>query len=150
MTRSIALLAVALLAACSESSAPQAAAIDDIHPSELLAQGEALYTQHCLACHMVNGDGVPGMQPALTGWASNTGSADAMVELTVRGIGLSAETMLPPSGDYSAEMPAFAYLSDTEIAAILSYVRTSWGNNTGLVPPSAVRAARPSADSFGE
>ena len=109
--------------------------------AQLAAVGQRLYAQHCLICHQADGGGVPWMQPPLAGAASVTGPAEPLIELTLRGIGPGVGQM-PPSGDWSQVMASFDALSDQDIAAILTHVRTSWGNDAGAVDATTVTEVR--------
>jgi len=86
---------------------------------ELMTQGEAVYKKVCAACHQVNGQGVPGAFPALAGSAVAIEPANRLghIHRIIYGKNL---------------MPAFGeQLSDLEIAAVTTYERNAWGNNTG-------------------
>jgi len=98
---------------------------------ELIAKGEEVYKTTCAACHQANGKGVPGAFPALAGSAIATGPADGHVNLVMH-------------GKQGTAMQGFAnQLSDTDIAAVVTYERNSWGNNKGdLVQPMAIKALR--------
>ncbi len=99
--------------------------------AELIAKGEEVYKTTCTACHQANGKGVPGAFPALAGSAIATGPADGHVNLIMH-------------GKQGTAMQGFAnQLSDTDIAAVVTYERNSWGNNKGdLVQPMAIKALR--------
>lgn len=98
---------------------------------ELLTAGEKLYGAHCAACHQADGQGLPGVFPALAGSRVATGPARAHVELVLR-------------GKEGTAMPAFgAQLDDVEIAAVVSYERQSWGNGAEPVQPALVQGLRP-------
>lgn len=98
---------------------------------ELIAKGEEVYKTTCAACHQANGKGVPGAFPALAGSAIATGPADGHLNLIMH-------------GKQGTAMQGFAnQLSDTDIAAVVTYERNSWGNNKGdLVQPMAIKALR--------
>ncbi len=109
----------------------QAAAQRDWSMAELMERGEKVYKTTCAACHQANGEGLPGTFPALKGGAVATGPSDAHLQLVM-------------NGKAGTAMAAFAgQLSDTDLAAVVTYERNAWGNNTGdLVQPSEVKAAR--------
>lgn len=98
---------------------------------ELLAKGEQVYTANCAACHQPTGEGVPGTFPALKGSKIATGPLAGHLNRVI-------------NGKPGTAMQAFgAQLKDSEIAAVITYERNSWGNNTGdAVQPSQVKAAR--------
>src|SRR5690606_19361850 len=88
---------------------------------ELMAQGEEVYLRSCAACHQANGEGMPPAFPAIKGSAVATGAVDHHLDVVVNGVAGSA-------------MQAFgAQLSEVDLAAVLTYQRNAWGNNTGDV-----------------
>ena len=99
---------------------------------ELMARGEAVYTQNCVACHQANGKGVPGNFPALAGSVIVTQNKSAHIDIVLNG-----------SQRNSAMQAWGKQLSDTEIAAVITYERNAWGNNTGeRVQPKEIQHAR--------
>jgi len=97
---------------------------------ELKQRGEKVYTANCVACHQATGKGVPGAFPALDGSAVVNGPRAAQVHLVLNGKG---------------GMPAWkGVLSDTEIAAVITYTRNNWSNKAheNIVQPAEVLAAR--------
>jgi cytochrome c oxidase subunit 2 len=98
---------------------------------ELMARGEKVFGATCAACHQASGEGIPGAFPALKGSAIATGPVADQLSLVM-------------NGKAGTAMAAFAgQLSDTDIAAVVTYARNAWGNDTGdLVQPSDVMAAR--------
>lgn len=94
---------------------------------QLLAKGKTVYDSNCAACHMPDGKG-NGPFPALSGSKIVTGPKAGHLGVVLTGRGM---------------MPAWAGLSDIEIAAVLSYERNALGNKTGdLIRPEDVKAAR--------
>ena len=113
---------------------PAAAAAQDVvaEPTlaELMQLGEQAYLTNCASCHQADGTGMPPMFPALKGSPVVAGDIDAHLEVVLRGVPGTA-------------MVSFAHLSDAELAAIVTYKRNAWGNDTGeLIRPADVRAAR--------
>ena len=112
-----------------------AAAADDPNKTwvlaDLKARGEKVYASNCVACHQANGQGIKGSFPALDGSKIVTGPELAQVKLLL-------------NGKPGTAMAAFGkQLSDTEIAAAITYTRNNWGNKTGeVIQPSDVAAAR--------
>lgn len=105
-------------------------------------RGVAVYRDHCLTCHQVDGGGVPWMQPPLAGSAIVTGPVDPLIELTLRGIGADEPGTLPATGEWSQNMAGFRMLSDEDIASVLTYIRDTWGNDADAVEPAFVSAVR--------
>ena len=97
---------------------------------DLVARGEKVYAANCVACHQVNGKGAGPIKP-LDG-AAVVLNADKALQIAV---------LL--NGQNNATMPSWKQLSDTEIAAVITYTKNNWSNKTGqLVQPSEVAAAR--------
>lgn len=98
--------------------------------AELTQKGEKVYAANCQACHQANGKGM-GPIKALDG-AAVVLDADKVKQIKV---------LL--NGQNNLTMPAWKQLSDTEIAAVISYTKNNWSNQTGqLVQPADVHAAR--------
>jgi len=104
------------------------------------ALGEQVYGNKCSACHQLTGEGLPGVFPPLKGSAVVTG-ADPTEHIRTVLHGLSGKAI--GGVTYGSAMPAFAdQLSDEEVAAVLSYERTAWGNQAKPVKPEEVVARR--------
>ena len=96
------------------------------------SDGAALFTQNCSACHQSTGKGIPGAFPALAGDPFVVGPAKSVVSVVLNGRG---------------GMPAFGKdLTDEQIAAILSYIRSFWGNHGPAVVMGEVKAGRTPAN----
>lgn len=114
------------------ASVAQAEADDrEWNQSDLIARGEQVYAATCVACHQAEGGGVPPAFPALDGSALVAGEHGPLVDIVL-------------NGKTGTAMAAFAaQLSDVEVAAVLTYLRNSWGNSVGdMVAPEEVAAAR--------
>jgi cytochrome c oxidase subunit 2 len=97
--------------------------------ADLTARGEKVYSANCAACHLVSGKG-GGAVKALDG-AAVVLDADKTKQISVL---LNGQNNI---------MPSWKQLSDTEIAAVITYTKNTWSNKTGqLVQPSEVVAAR--------
>lgn len=98
---------------------------------ELMANGEKVFTSTCAACHQATGLGIPGVFPALKGSKIATGDLNAHLGIVL-------------NGRPGTAMQAFGtQLSDADIAAVITYERNAFGNNTGdAVQPAMVKAAR--------
>jgi mono/diheme cytochrome c family protein len=104
----------------------------------LLAKGATLYGDRCVQCHGDKGEGVPGAYPALAGNRAVAMDSPANVVRIVADGGFSPATATNPR---PFGMPPFSTsLSSEEIAAVVSYVRDSWGN--GASPVSSVDVDR--------
>ena len=97
---------------------------------ELVARGEKVYAANCAACHQASGKGAGPIKP-LDG-SPVVLDADKLKQITV---------LL--NGQNNGAMPAWKQLSDTEIAAVITYTKNNWSNKTGqIVQPAEVVAAR--------
>ena len=104
------------------------------------ALGEQVYGNKCSACHQLTGQGLPSVFPPLKGSAVVT-APDPTEHIRTVLHGLSGKTINGVA--YGSAMPAFAdQLTDEEVAAVLSYERTSWGNQASPVKPEDVLARR--------
>jgi mono/diheme cytochrome c family protein len=104
--------------------------------SSSLKLGAALYEKHCADCHQATGEGVPPAYPPLAGNRSiNTPSAINSIRMIVNGGFPPSTTGNPrPFG-----MPPFGpAMDDVEVAAVVSYIRNSWGNRAEFVSPVEV------------
>lgn len=104
---------------------------------------------HCVTCHQASGEGLSSgeihMFPPLVGSPWVTGSEERLIKLTLHGlwgpIEVNGVTYDPSKG--VPPMTAFkALLNDEETAAVLTYVRNSWGNKGSVVTPETVKAVR--------
>ena len=102
--------------------------------------GGAIYADECTACHGLDGKGVPYLFPSLAG-SPNVHSTDpaSLIRVLIEGA-RSVATASEPTGP---GMPSFAWkLSDDQAAAVLTYVRNSWGASAPAVDPHEVEQAR--------
>ncbi|MFZ0870198.1 MAG: cbb3-type cytochrome c oxidase subunit II [Rhodanobacter sp.] len=104
------------------------------------AKGSALFTANCAACHQASGEGLPGAFPSLKG-NDVVNAADATMHMQVVLNGLHGNKV--GGVLYGSAMPPFAgTLSDADIADIMDYERSSWGNHGQPVTPAQVAAER--------
>ena len=98
--------------------------------ADLVARGEKVYAANCVACHQASGKGAGAIKP-IDG-AAVALDPDKMKMITV---------LL--NGQNNGAMPAWKQLSDTEIAAVITFAKNSWSNKTGqVVQPADVKTAR--------
>lgn len=106
----------------------------------VIKQGAALYEKHCVECHRANGEGLPPAYPPLAKNRSLTMSS------AVNPIRMVLNGGYPPSTKGNPRpygMPPFGpFLNDTEVAAVVSYMRNSWGNQAPMVSPVEVNRHR--------
>ncbi|MBO6505041.1 MAG: cytochrome c [Kordiimonadaceae bacterium] len=100
--------------------------------------GKAGYEAHCAVCHQYDGGGVPFMQPELFARPRANGPKGGVIDMIM----LGSKAPGAGQGEYSNEMPGFDFLSNEEIAAIATYVRTNFENNGGPVTADDVKSRR--------
>jgi cytochrome c oxidase subunit 2 len=102
---------------------------------ELKTKGEKVYSANCAVCHQATGKGVPGAFAALDGSPVVNGAKADQIHVLLNG---------KKSGKFPSEMPAWKQLSDTDIAAVITYTRNNWSNKPAenIVQPAEVVAAR--------
>lgn len=110
---------------------PATAALKKMTKEELMQLGEKIYLSHCAVCHQPTGQGMPPTFPALKGSKIATGPVAGHLEQVL-------------NGKPGTAMQAFKnQLTDEEIAAVVTYERNAWDNNTNsVVQPADVEAAK--------
>jgi mono/diheme cytochrome c family protein len=104
------------------------------------ADGGQIFTSRCASCHQATGAGLPGVFPPLAGseWVNGDGTTIAGILL----LGITGPITVK-GATFSGMMPAFdSSLSDAEIAAVASHVRSSFGNKSPAVTADVVKAER--------
>ena len=103
----------------------------ELSMDELKSKGESVYKANCLACHQANGQGIKGVFPALDG--SPLATVKTRITEHIRQV-IYGKNNMPAFGEQ---------LSDTDIAAVVTYERNVWGNKTGdIIQPKDVAASR--------
>ena len=98
--------------------------------AEAKAKGETLYAANCVACHQPNGRGMPPAFPSLAGSKIVLGPSDQQINIVL-------------NGKPGTAMQPFARLSNSEIAALITFTKNSFGNSVGkVIQPSDIKAAR--------
>jgi cytochrome c oxidase subunit 2 len=114
-------------AAAAAEAATQTWTLDD-----LVAKGEQVYNTSCVACHQPDGQGVPDTFPAIAGSAIATGDVAGHLDIVINGS--KANPLMQAFGPQ---------LNDVDLAAVITYQRNAFGNDTGdIVQPSDIAAAR--------
>ncbi len=99
--------------------------------ADLMAKGETAYNTYCAGCHKADGSGTAPVFPALKNSAVALGDVNKHIDIVIKGV---AGTAMSAWG---------GQLNDLEIAAIVTYERNAWGNDTGdKVQPADIKAAR--------
>ena len=138
----IGLLSVASLQAQMKEAIKSDPKISGLTKDIQIAKGKGVFMQTCFVCHQLNGEGIPGQIPPLA-------KADYMMadkERSIRGVifGQSGE-MTVNGKKYNGTMIPMNYLSDEEVANVLTYARNSFGNSGDAVTVPEVRRIRSEA-----
>ena len=141
-----AVILAGLVGACAGGDNPgtnaDTAAAPSVASAPAAGSGEQLY-QRCVTCHQTTGQGVPGAFPPLAG-GEHANAANPSVPIRIVLYGLQG-TITVKGQQFSGLMPAYGtgiQMTDQEVAAVLTYVRSSWGNSASAITPEQVAAER--------
>jgi cytochrome c oxidase subunit 2 len=99
---------------------------------DIVARGEKVYSANCAACHQPNGKGAGPIKPLDASPIVLDADKSKQIQVVLNG-------RTTPTG----QMPSWKQLSDTDIAAVISYTKNNWSNHTGqVVQPAEVQAQR--------
>ena len=129
-----------LLAGCSADSTPSQGPTEARPASGGLAAADAgarIYDGNCIACHQQDARGIPGVYPSLVGSPVVLGDPSALALWVVRGRRPSSM----PAGRYPTAMMQFGWMNAQDAAALLTYLRSSHGNEAPPVDASLVAHA---------
>jgi mono/diheme cytochrome c family protein len=107
-------------------------------PLQDAKNGKEVYSLNCQSCHLEKGEGMPGSFPPLakTNYVKDT---KKIINIILNG---QSGDITVNGQKYNMDMPAQAYLTDQQIADVLTYVRSSWGNKYPAVTAAQVKAER--------
>lgn len=128
-------IAASLLGACGGGTTDSGATAG-VSQIEL---GSRVYVTRCLTCHQQNGQGVSNMYPTLHQTEWTEGDKGRLIRLLLHGVQGPMEVK---GTVYNNVMPAHGYLSDDQIAAVLTYIRSHFDNDASSVAPAEVAAVR--------
>jgi mono/diheme cytochrome c family protein len=104
-----------------------------------IERGKIVYEQACLACHQGDGSGVPNLNPPLIKTKWTMGEKEQLINVVLKGLDEEIEV----DGEvYHNVMPPLDYLSDQEIADVLTYIRNNFGNKASAIREADVKALR--------
>ena len=107
-------------------------------PKASIAAGELVYTQFCVSCHLPDGGGVENLNPPLIKTAFINGDRARLITTILNGM-----SQVEINGErYNNVMPAFNYLTDKQVADVLTYVRNSFGNKKPAITVADVKPVR--------
>ena len=139
------LLAVVLagaLSGCAHSRGPSPNAVaQDVRRAPASANdGGRVYAANCSSCHQPDGRGVPGAFPPLAGNPDVTGDSRRVIAVVENG---RRGRLRVAGGSYDAVMPGWrGLLSDQDVAAVVSFIRTAWNNGAAPVSEADVAGSK--------
>ena len=101
--------------------------------------GKSLYNTYCGACHKEDGQGVGGTFPPLAGTERVSGDRQKLIDVVLNGL---SGKITVKGKEYDQQMPAFHFLKDEEIAKILTYVRSNFGNSGSEIKANEISKQR--------
>jgi len=105
---------------------------------DAIQKGKVVFEQNCLVCHQVDGSGVPHLNPPLIKTSFVLGDKKKLIGIVLKGL----SDVEIDGESYSNPMPSMNFLSDEDIANVLTYVRNSFTNKGSAVTAAEVKAAR--------
>ncbi|WP_332815151.1 c-type cytochrome [Ramlibacter sp.] len=108
-------------------------------PAGVAIDGKQVYTANCVACHQATGAGLPNVFPPLDGSEWVTGEPRVLANILLHGV---TGELTVKGATYQGAMPAFAQLGDAELAAVASYVRSSWSNKAEPLDAALIAGER--------
>jgi mono/diheme cytochrome c family protein len=107
-------------------------------PQSLAVQGKSVYS-NCMPCHQANGMGLPGQFPPLVNSEWAISGEKRFIAILLKGL---QGPITAHGANFNGVMPPWEGLPDKKIAAVASFVRSSWGNSAGEISEAKVAAAR--------
>lgn len=102
--------------------------------------GAKIFATNCSSCHQANGKGQAGVFPPLAGNPAVTGSATTVIHIVKDGLN---GKIVVAGTTYNGQMPAWkGTLSDSDIASVVTYIRSAWGNHASAVTAAQVTATK--------
>lgn len=125
-------LSTKLLAKAEQTKNEQQSLREQMTLTEAMTLGETTYIAHCAACHQASGEGIPAVFPALKGSEVALGDMAKHIDVVMNGVAGTA-------------MQSFSkQLTKKEMAAVITYERNAWGNDTGEIVQASDLTATPS------
>lgn len=108
---------------------------------QVLERGKKVYETVCMACHQVDGEGIPRMAPPLVKTKWVLGDKKKLIQIVLKGLP-GGEIEIDGETFANAMPPQETTLTDQQIADVLTYVRNSFGNKASVVSAGEVKVAR--------
>jgi mono/diheme cytochrome c family protein len=133
--RVVVLGSMLLLAACEQSSPGNAASAPKDSGAD---RGAVLYAQNCVPCHRENGEGLPKVFPGLAGSPAVLGDPYELAQWVLS----QKRPASIPAGRYPTQMLLFGWMNNEDAAALLTYIRTHFGNSASAVDAALIAKSR--------
>jgi len=124
-------------AACSQQS-PATTPTGAGAPAGADGRGAVLYAQNCVPCHREKGEGVPNIYPSIAGSPAVMGDPIELAQWVLS----QKRPATIPAGRYATQMLLFGWMKDEDAAALLTYIRSNFGNSAPPVDAAMVAKAR--------
>ena len=131
------ILLTAMVFVFAQNQKPKQKTLDT--PAASIERGRAIYQRECLSCHQADGGGVPHINPPLAGNTVLLNDKTKIIAVVLKGM-----TDRIPIDDeyYSNNMASHAYLSNQDIADVLTFARNSFGNKASVLTAAEVKVVR--------
>ena len=126
---------VVLLGACQQSNPGPGAGAAAGSGAD---RGAALYAQNCVPCHHENGEGVPKVFPSLSGSPAVLGDPTELAQWVLS----QKRPASIPAGRYPTQMLLFGWMNNEDAAALLTYIRSHFGNSAPPVDAALIAKSR--------
>ncbi len=103
------------------------------------SNGKEVYNRYCLSCHQSDGGGVPRMNPPIIKTNYVNGDKIRLINVVLKGLNEPIEI---DGDEYTNPMASHAFLKDQQIADVLTYIRSSFGNKSSAITTAEVKAVR--------
>ena len=108
-------------------------------PKDSMERGKKVFDQYCMPCHMQDGSGVPRLNPPLIKTSYVIGDKKGFIEIVLKGFDAQVEI----EGEYYQNVMApHDFLTDEQVADVVTYVRNSFGNKASVAKPGEVKIVR--------
>jgi mono/diheme cytochrome c family protein len=132
------LIPFVLLISSTSRNTEKEIGINNVQPSKVA--GEKVFKKYCITCHMADGGGVPHMNPPLIQTSFVLGDKEELIRIILNGFDKNVEI---EGETFTNKMPPLkTILKDQQIADVLTYVRSSFGNKASAVTVAEVKAVR--------
>jgi len=128
-----------MVCACKNRNEQRTRSFSEEHLKIAMTNGERVYRTHCMACHLTDGSGKIGLYPPLTDNETVSGDTEKLVTIILQGM---SGAIVVKGVEYNQVMIPHNFLTNTEIANLLTYLRNSFGNHGAMIHKDEVEHIR--------